>query len=765
MPHDPVHSSGTPAGSTLEQKTFRDRRRTVAEAGLRIGARVSTGCLLTYAAITLAFRPMGGAGFRSLFLGATILLILWALWLSFRPVRRNRPWRTTWTTASLFTLAIALLLSGVSVLTGSLVGPESLAMVILLVGYAVLLPSPLAAGVPVLAACTLSYPTVIIGSGLVGVGDVQLASNLVTIATGFSFALVLMWVNQSIYQSRARVLASMEQTAAHDHLTGALNRRALAEALQREHERCGRYGGALGVLFVDVDRFKRFNQNHGYAAGDEALRSVADAIHTVARAFHPRAAVGRFGGEEFVVLLPDASESATSEAAEQLRTAVEALRVPWKRSTLHTTVSIGTAHLGHEDKTPLGVLLHAADGALYRAKTTGGNRVVEADDLAHMPVDDTLARMMQPLEQARRAPGPQREATTGHLRSLHRAVLRWLLLLCGVWLVLFGLLDVGLAMATADSLLLERVLPVRLVLAALALGLVVWFPKLPAHPSLALGLHTGLMGTLALFGIHAANVHGVEGSPYLATTVYALVSWSLAMGVRPLVSAAILAAVGLGSPLVWIIVTDSSWMPLLVDGGVHSLAALVAFAVQQRLSSLRAEEYRMREELHSQARFDPLTGVRNRTGLLERLDDEIVAARSRSGVLSLAVLDLDRFKALNDAHGHLRGDQALQRLANAFGDVIRGVDTPGRLGGEEFAIVLPHTGADDAIEAVERLRRHLESLPVPATDRTLTASFGIATLLADDDAATLLARADDALRVAKSTGRNRVVHARDLPAR
>jgi diguanylate cyclase (GGDEF)-like protein len=127
---------------------------------------------------------------------------------------------------------------------------------------------------------------------------------------------------------------------------------------------------------------------------------------------------------------------------------------------------------------------------------------------------------------------------------------------------------------------------------------------------------------------------------------------------------------------------------------------------------------------------------------------------------SILMLDIDHFKQINDAHGHQAGDLVLKRLSMIFQEVLRNVDIAGRLGGEEFAIALPETGIEKAVEVAERLREIISSTEVslPAGLQIhFTVSIGIAALV-DKNAniETLLYEADKALYRAKQTGRNKV---------
>jgi diguanylate cyclase (GGDEF)-like protein len=156
-------------------------------------------------------------------------------------------------------------------------------------------------------------------------------------------------------------------------------------------------------------------------------------------------------------------------------------------------------------------------------------------------------------------------------------------------------------------------------------------------------------------------------------------------------------------------------------------------------------------DLAEQTRTDPLTGLPNRRVWDEDLERELARARRHGGTLCLAMIDLDRFKAFNDHHGHQAGDRLLATAAAAWRPSLRATDTLARYGGEEFAVLLPHSDHDAARTVVERL---LGSVPLGQT-----ASAGIAQWDGQESAEALLARADAALYAAKGAGRARAVTA------
>lgn len=161
---------------------------------------------------------------------------------------------------------------------------------------------------------------------------------------------------------------------------------------------------------------------------------------------------------------------------------------------------------------------------------------------------------------------------------------------------------------------------------------------------------------------------------------------------------------------------------------------------------------------------DDLTGLHNRRYLENHLKLLIDRATTRGRPLSICITDIDRFKRVNDTHGHDAGDDVLREFANRVRATVRGADLACRFGGEEFVVVMPDTTPEMAAIVAERLRLAVESrgfdIPQAATVLNVTASLGIATLRPDGDTAeALLKRADMALYQAKNGGRNRVVAA------
>jgi diguanylate cyclase (GGDEF)-like protein len=189
----------------------------------------------------------------------------------------------------------------------------------------------------------------------------------------------------------------------------------------------------------------------------------------------------------------------------------------------------------------------------------------------------------------------------------------------------------------------------------------------------------------------------------------------------------------------------------LITVTVVAGVAGVALALRRYVDALVAR-------LDGLARTDTLTALTNRRGFDGRLTEELARYRRSGTTLALLLGDMDRFKGINDRFGHAAGDEVLRQVGRAIMDSARGVDTTARIGGEEFAVLMPETSAREAVAAADRLRRAVGEVRDPAGER-VEITFGVASTddegCADSDG--LLSAADQALYSAKEQGRNRTV--------
>ena len=189
-----------------------------------------------------------------------------------------------------------------------------------------------------------------------------------------------------------------------------------------------------------------------------------------------------------------------------------------------------------------------------------------------------------------------------------------------------------------------------------------------------------------------------------------------------------------------------------------ALMVLSAFAVSA-VRRATAAEAALRKELRRRAMTDELTGLANRREFMASLDRAIAASRRNRRPLALAILDIDHFKRVNDTYGHPAGDAVIRKIAVEALEVMRGQDTVGRLGGEEFGVVLPDCETANALAACERLRqavRQTELNMETGAQIFITLSTGIAVFDRGDTAESMIARADAALYAAKHGGRDQV---------
>jgi|GEM_PF-1667000 len=187
----------------------------------------------------------------------------------------------------------------------------------------------------------------------------------------------------------------------------------------------------------------------------------------------------------------------------------------------------------------------------------------------------------------------------------------------------------------------------------------------------------------------------------------------------------------------------------MVPGTGRSIASLMDISEHKRLES----------ELRTLATTDYLTGIYNRRTVMELGRQEFERARRYHEPLALLMMDIDHFKLVNDNHGHAAGDEALCSLVNSCIECLRGQDILGRMGGEEFLIILPHTGLAEAMQVAERLRAWVAEIPInyEGTPFRITVSLGVSQLEASDaNIEAVIRKADAAMYRAKQKGRNLV---------
>jgi len=166
--------------------------------------------------------------------------------------------------------------------------------------------------------------------------------------------------------------ATLRSLSIQDDLTGAINRRHFIAMTENEIRRCNRYNTIFSVAFIDIDDFKKINDTYGHLAGDQVLRSMSDICRTNIRTTD---AFARYGGDEFVILMPNTDRMQALECVERIRSIISTTQVPYLQSGICFTVSMGVIAINKPD-IDLEGLLSQVDRSLYSAKRKGKNRVV-----------------------------------------------------------------------------------------------------------------------------------------------------------------------------------------------------------------------------------------------------------------------------------------------------------------------------------------------------------------------------------------------------
>jgi diguanylate cyclase (GGDEF)-like protein len=239
----------------------------------------------------------------------------------------------------------------------------------------------------------------------------------------------------------------------------------------------------------------------------------------------------------------------------------------------------------------------------------------------------------------------------------------------------------------------------------------------------------------------------------------ATIVWTLTvMGLAPIF---LLTSTPIGMPVATSIERLAAMLCYVLTIGQCAFLGLYGSSLRKMLYNRSFELKAANKRIEELAELDELTGSFNRRCIMRMLDDEIARAHRIKAPCSVALIDLDWFKRVNDAYGHPTGDEVLRTFAITVFANIRNIDKFGRYGGEEFLLLLPDTPSDAAARILDRLRAIIADLDWSAFSPELrvTISAGVATLRADESPDTFLARADSALYTAKARGRNRIASA------
>ena len=483
------------------------------------------------------------------------------------------------------------------------------------------------------------------------------------------FELTQLFAGQaSIALQNAETHGAVQIRADLDALTGLRNHGAFQRELGEVVEAASA-GEPFAVLMLDLDGFKSFNDACGHPAGDAFLVAVAGALGGATRAGDR---LYRYGGDEFVVILADADRATAHEVAVRIRRGVAELS--GTTGGPHVTVSVGIA-CHPDDGSSKDALVEMADRALYLAKPEGRSSLARQsnDDPYLRALDETALALLD-----RHDPGVLLETI------LTRAT------------ALLGTPHGYIYLVEPD----ERTLVV-----SHGSGLFGDFigHKMPIDE----GLGGQVYRTGAPLAVPDYDAFG-DRSPDLPTATFGSV-----LGVPLASGGTTVGVIGLASGT-----TDRSFGP-------RETHALVRFA---QLASIALDNSRLFDAAQRGALHDPTTGLPNRELLTERIAHALTTQPDRADPVAVILLDLDRFKVINESVGHAVGDRLLAAVGQRLVGTLRPSDTVARFGGDEFGIILdPIVDVEDARRIAERIGHELRApFPMGGREWFISASLGIA---------------------------------------
>ncbi|MGH2906404.1 MAG: GGDEF domain-containing protein [Solirubrobacterales bacterium] len=560
----------------------------------------------------------------------------------------------------------------------------------------------------------------------------------VYIPTIWAVAIALHLQKQAINNA----LSESHDKALRDPLTGLANLRALRSATDAALRPGDGINAArqYAVMLVDIDNFKSANSLHGHLGGDRALRCIADQLRRVAPA---EAVVARVGGDEFAVLLPVVNKQRLEEQAAMFTAAVRAASVEMRLPGVEVDASVGCA-VFPTDGDSLDSLMTIADKAMYKEKSSHHARqrspivqVVPGESRAAEWIDGDRVATVETVQSNFRE-------WLGHYTLYARfSTLGWL----------FGCAASGLSllMPGADHTYVTLAWASLVVGASFAITMMLINPK-------PLGtmhfIYDGM--TMSAIAIITALTGGFE-SPSNSLIFLFIVFQAWFWDVHKIRWRYAVPPVVLLFPLIYDHIWNSpDWIPV---GAAVYATILMSLIVVTAMYFNQVYLRRIQRRAQRLASTDPLTGIPNRRAF-NRYIEEQLAVIDRSGrpqEVAIVMIDLDNFKNVNTVHGHRAGDLLLCDIAVALSSVAREEDCVARVGGDEFAAVLPATGIDGARALAERFVNAVsectsKSSDGPASAVTASAGFALCPLHGTTLDA-LVRNADEALMNVKSDGK------------
>lgn len=579
---------------------------------------------------------------------------------------------------------------------------------------------------------------------------------------------------------REKALQTLNFLSVHDTLTGLYNRRHMLACLEQEARKTARFGVPFTVGILDIDFFKRVNDQHGHAVGDAVLKRFSEIASSV---FEPFETVARWGGEEFVVLMPEAEGCSAYRRLQELRAAIHQHDWNALHPGLRVTFSAGLAT--YRDGA-IECLMEAADQALYDAKHAGRDRIspvfVNGDARPPRGENHAASRERAQASLSERGPFPALMPaaappgrSASHVNSSPLSKLLWtddpktrtfLKLASAVsGMYVFWLLVV-IFYAIPKHMFpdwLELVLLGHLTIGAIAPLVIIrsgWSKRFKDPICL---MEQCIWANLMLVAAHFFSPIGKGALLGVLCQVQAFGFPSFSPRQARYSGTAVLVMLVIS----WI--GMSLWGGPGFDAASEGLSMATACCVLLMLTWQSYNYARSREKNHTERKelesaiaeverlttIDTLTGLYNRQHLHDVLGHETMRSASGTPGFCVALIDLDHFKQVNDTHGHQVGDEVLVGFAALANTAFRDTDTVGRWGGEEFLIVMPggsQAPIDRLLVAVAQAK-----LSSQASELRVTFSAGLAHHRVGESWADTLERADRALYAAKKAGRNQCI--------
>lgn len=547
-------------------------------------------------------------------------------------------------------------------------------------------------------------------------------------------------------------LHQAKRRAMEDPLTGLANLRALEREAKKRFSQKSRSGrqGVSGLILIDLDNFKSANSRHGHVGGDRALRMIA---HQMSRINKEEAFVARVGGDEFAVLMRAESRECVEETGDIYRAAVRAASSIMEMPGVEIDAAVGCA-LFPDDGRDLSELLDRADREMYAAKGEKRHNVPNLESEVAKPVERPawLDAERMPAREIHTTHA-NLETVTGGNSARFGSISLYARTSAIAWA--FGSIVLGVSLMMPDAP--ESQMPWWLAMfggLALSAGIL----KVNAQPRSALHIFFDCIA-LSAIAVLMYLTGGLESSmPPLLLLVAASQAW---FWVTDKVVARMIGPIAVAlSPLLY----DSAGSGAQASITYVMLIAEVSLIVVI-VASMYYDRYllsKLHESADRLATTDPLTGISNRRAFSAFVQDLLDSDEQQD--FAIVMLDLDNFKQVNTTRGHRAGDATLRSIAEALASAARDDDCIARVGGDEFAAVLPGVGVDGARSLAERFVQTVTNTP-EARDAEVSASAGFALHPLHGQTLDELAfTADSALMAVKASGKGSARVARVVSA-